>query len=371
MSGRVLAVLVGLVAACSSGPDRETALVRDSKQIHEDRVLRPVHVEPALPGTFAERAEPALRELHGRLVEAPPLQRRTPREVVSDVLMPHASVPPEWDVELARSRTAMQTILEATTAESGRMPAAYQIFEVLQSDETLTLIQPQMVAKLAALEAQHLLESGRADDAVPLCANALALGRDVAAPSLIGQMIGVSIVGIIGPTCLAVAREASPAARDSLVRQVQAIDAAWPKFEATLVRERVFGPALAGRPRRSEARGPAATGAHVCRARARAAGGGVEVASHMALRRHGDAAALRGDRSGHRRAAAPTGRGRPDHHRGERAELDLDAGVRRRHGLHLDPLSPYDPGGPRAIHAVPDGERTEADLDLVFPPADR
>jgi len=201
---------------------------------------RPSHVAGPLPGTFGELLEPHLAALDESKLA---YQRWGPAE--SDRVRriyngqdPISRLGAEASADLARHRAAMRGALRATRAQSARAPASLRLFGFFGPGEPF--IDVQQAAKLAALDMLTLLDRGRADEAAEECVDALALGRDVSYPSVLGRMVGVAVTGISAHACGRALSAASATVVERVRAQLFAIRGGTPRFADILRREWLF-----------------------------------------------------------------------------------------------------------------------------------
>ena len=98
----------------------------------------------------------------------------------------------------------------------------------------------KQVAWLATLDVLTLLEQGRTDEAIDECADALALGRDVSYPSVMGRMFGVGVTAVSAYACGRALSAAPAPAVERASAQLVAIRRGTPRFAGILQRERLF-----------------------------------------------------------------------------------------------------------------------------------
>jgi hypothetical protein len=98
----------------------------------------------------------------------------------------------------------------------------------------------QQAAWLAALDTVVLLARGQADAAAEECVDALALGRDVSFPSVMGRMFGAGIIHISTNACARALSGASAATVARVRAQLFAIRRGTPRFADILRRESLF-----------------------------------------------------------------------------------------------------------------------------------
>lgn len=216
----VIVAALGAVGylALRTGPLAER-LVREAQVLARAGYVRPSHVTPALPGSFAEHLEPLMVEV---LRASGPQPR-------GEALAPCLSeaegspLPAPCREALEEGRALMQQVLRATRAESGGLPewlgalahpshaSARGLSARLEGGEGLHGLRH--LAWLAALETRLLVARGQRVEAVDLCLDVLALGRELAAgTALEGQGLAADIYDAAWRPC-AEALDAAPVER--------------------------------------------------------------------------------------------------------------------------------------------------------------
>jgi hypothetical protein len=202
--------------------------------------FRASHVSAPLPGTFGELLEPYLPALH---------ESRAAYERLGAAGMDRvkrvcggqdsiAQMGPEISADLALHRPAMRGALRATHAKFARAPASLRLFGYFGPGEPF--LDVKQAAWLAALDVLDLLEQGRTGEAIDECADALALGRDVSYPSVMGRMFGVGVTAFSAYACGQALSAAPAAAVDRARARLVAIRRGTPRFAEILRREWLF-----------------------------------------------------------------------------------------------------------------------------------
>ena len=202
--------------------------------------FRTSHVAAPLPATFGELLEPALPALHESRMAylrrgAASMDRV--RRIYSGK-DPISQLDSEASADLALHHGAMQTALQATHAQFARPPASLRLFAFFGPDESF--VDVQQAVKLAALDVLTVLDQGGADEAIEECVDALALGRDVSYPSVLGRVVGVAVTGISAHACGRALSAAPQATVERARMQLAAIRRATPRFADILRREHLF-----------------------------------------------------------------------------------------------------------------------------------
>lgn len=238
----VSAVLAGgLTWLLAPRPARRERLIEALWEEERATDPRPTHVTPPLPGSFGDLLEPHLAGLRESF-DAYAHLGAPGRDAVARIFggrEPIQRLSPEILEDLAVHRRAMQGALVATHAQSARAPSSLRLFATLRPGNQAP--EAMHAGRLAALDMLVLLDEGRTDEAAAECADALALGRDLSYPSVLGRMTGIAVNTMVSPAC---SRALSLASADTLERvrgQLLQIRRGTPRFARILQRERLFG----------------------------------------------------------------------------------------------------------------------------------
>jgi hypothetical protein len=233
----VVAALPFRAAALSPSEEK---LVADVRRDLDDPVVRPSHVDPALPGSFAELAEPHL------LVMAASKKRIGADEwTTSDLLKavfagtkPLSDLPGVWAEESKKTQPDLDGLLLATRAGRGALPKPLTLYGLFSRDsQPYNFGSIQHAARLAAIVSLQALQRGDTAKARATCADVLALARDVSHSAIINQMVAAATLGIMTPACAHVIQKAAPQDRLELARQIRIIRTSWTPFSVTLHEE--------------------------------------------------------------------------------------------------------------------------------------
>jgi hypothetical protein len=243
---RIVFVLSAILAATltwllAPRPTRRARLIEAMWEEERATDLRPTHATPPLPGSFGELLEPhlaGLRESFNAYAQTGAAGRDRVARVFggSD---PVAQLLPEILEDLALHRRAMQGALLATHARSALAPVSLRLFATLRPGSQVP--EALHAGRLAALDMLVLVDQGRNDEAADECADALALGRDLSYPSLVGRNAGVTVTTMVSPACGRALSLASPEAIERVHGQLLRIRQGTPRFARILQREWLFG----------------------------------------------------------------------------------------------------------------------------------
>lgn len=234
-------VLVPLPARGELSPGSEDRLIQDVRVLLADTYARAV--DEAIPGTFEELATPHLRELEASRIRigTESAELIELRNSIFEGKRPMSELPPPWALELSRLRAATAGLLRATHAQSGKLPASFTLFGLFSAEkQPFETLSAQHAVKLANLMALEAVGAHKVGEAARICAEELALARDVSHGALINQMVAVSSAAIALRTCRVVVASAGPADWNGLLEQIRLIQAGWYPFEATLEQEKLF-----------------------------------------------------------------------------------------------------------------------------------
>jgi hypothetical protein len=217
--------------------------VADVRRDLADPVVRPSQVDPALPGSFGELAEPHLLVMAAskKRIGADEWTTSDLQKAVFAGAKPLSALPSVWAEEAAKTRTDLDALLLATRAGQGKMPkplTLYGTFSKAPQDYDFSSVQH--AAKLAAIASLQALQRGETAKARAICADALALARDISHSCLINQMVAIATLGIAAPACAQVIQKTTPPDREELARQIKIIRGAWTPFSAALHEEALF-----------------------------------------------------------------------------------------------------------------------------------
>jgi hypothetical protein len=225
-----------------TGPLAER-LVREVDAVARARYPRPSHVTPARPGRFAEHLEPLMGEVLRLYRERPEALRSAaagwPCLAVTEGRAPVSELPPPCREAVERGWEGVARVLAATHAEEGGLPEGLGPLVApshpYASDGLLALLH---LVRLAGLEARLRLARGRAEEAVDLCLDALALSRELAAGGgLVGHMVSASGSETLYRPCAAALDAASLARKRSAVTQLARLAEGLVPFSQTMREE--------------------------------------------------------------------------------------------------------------------------------------
>lgn len=229
------------VAHAEPAPDSEEQLIIEAQALASDPATRPSHVQPALPGTFGERSEsawPLLEQSRLRAKESPADAEL--RRAVTAGEQPLGALPPRWKSELNAMRREVDQVRSATHAERGALPSYFSAATLFQESPPYAPVTAQQFAKLAALQVRMQIGEGNPAAALEECADALAVARDSARSSMVGQLISLGQLKILRPACEGAISAAPPEALRGFAHQVEVIQAGWTPIATTLQQEKIF-----------------------------------------------------------------------------------------------------------------------------------
>lgn len=197
--GALLLILVSLggvaLLLLRTGPLAQR-LIREAHALEGAAYPRPAHVPSPTPGTFGQAVDPFMAEVIRAHESRPSLSRdeETQCRDASSGTGPLEALPAGCREGLERDRALLRRVLAATHAEAGGLPEGLRILDgPSHPHHQLGPISLVRMARLAALETRLLLASGKVDEAVDTCLDALALSRELGlGGGLLGRMIGVS-----------------------------------------------------------------------------------------------------------------------------------------------------------------------------------
>lgn len=231
-----LLLLLSLPAAAVE-PDSEEGIVQEAWALERDPVLRPTHVDPALPGTFEDGLAPWADALNA---SAERFQGKDAPRPLAEYLDKGGPVPANWRAELEHSTAMLNGALAATYRAGARLPPGGRL-EGLFSDQRPGSAELWHLWRLALLDA--VLASGRGAHELALqrCADVLALSRDLSRGYLVMAMVGGSMVSRSVNVCYRLARQAPPAQRRRFLNSVERIRSGWGPSSGVFRQERLFG----------------------------------------------------------------------------------------------------------------------------------
>lgn len=215
VAGGMLALLVACVGwlgyARTRTVELSERLVREVQALSRARYVRPSHVLPAMPGSFARHAEP-LMDAVVALYRARPRARGEAEwltgqpcrdEVDADDAREEKALSEECLAELEQGRPLLARVLMATHAEEGGLPASMGVLAPLDhphaSEGKVALVY---LVHLAALETRLRLARGLGSDAVDTCLDGLALARELElGGGMEGQLLAATGQGLIYRSC--------------------------------------------------------------------------------------------------------------------------------------------------------------------------
>lgn len=214
--------------------DLEEELVREANRTIGAQHPRPLHVDVAAPGSFADALARHLPPLEGEA------RRWFDRKDLLEHLRaagagtePLEALPPEYAETLAAVRTDLRGLLEGTHAARAELAVGSDPF---MPAGAATWSGYQFAARLVAVEVRSALAAGKRDEAVELCLDGLALGRDAAvAGGLIGRMVHGATATILLPACAATL--GTSAAPREVQARLRSVRDAVPAFESTVREE--------------------------------------------------------------------------------------------------------------------------------------
>ena len=244
--GGALAITVASVGGTAyltlrTGPLAER-LVREVNALAKARHPRPSHVTPAKPGTFAEHLEPLMGEVLRLYRERPGALRDSASEwpclAVLEGRAPVSELPPSCLAALEQGRELVTRVLEATHAEEGGLPEGLgPLASPAHAHARDGMLALQYVVRLAGLETRLRLARGKAEEAVDVCLDSLALSRELAGGGLLGHMVSAAGHGALYRPC-ADALDAAPWERKrSAVTQLSRLAEGLVPFSWTMKQE--------------------------------------------------------------------------------------------------------------------------------------
>jgi hypothetical protein len=216
--------------------------VRRAKALAAAIYPRATHVDEPLPGTFGELLLPHLAALGPLTKSYDDLPAATKKEC-REALDGKRRLSTPCRELLERGRTAMKGALRATHGAAAGPPAGMRTL----SDPRDPLAQNgwlrvQHAARLAAFEMTARLEARDAVGAVPICLDALGLGRDASmGGGLVAALVGSAIAQIVLLPCARALDAAPERARRDAIGRLQALGQAIPSFGAILREDAVYG----------------------------------------------------------------------------------------------------------------------------------
>ncbi|HZH76979.1 MAG TPA: hypothetical protein VEY88_13180 [Archangium sp.] len=248
-----LLLSVGLVLGLRlrTGP-RVERLVRDARVLETEAFPRPSHVSPALPGTFAQALEPLRRDLSEARMDGYRLVSEG-QDSCGPVISgqePFTSLPTDCAQALERWRTLVRHVLEATRAEQGGLPraerepmvAGFVYWDLRHALPSTMPVNPDLLflARLAALEIRFLVDWGQKTEAVDVCLDALALGREMTLGSGVeGRLLSAKAQELAYPPCAAALAAAPVERQRQALEQLTRLRQGWPALDHAVRAEAV------------------------------------------------------------------------------------------------------------------------------------
>jgi hypothetical protein len=221
-------------------------LSRDARVFEPESFPRPSHVMPATPGTVAQALEPLRKDIS----EAYLLGHFYNSDEVDPCLpiitgqQPIAALPDECMQALDAGRSLVRRVLAATRAEHGGMPGlvrkpvvGYMFFHPLQGLPSAMPVGRELLilARLAALEIRFLVSQGQSAEAVDLCLDTLALGRDMTLGSGVdARNVSSQVQTLAYRPCAAALAAASVERQRLAVEQLERLRQGWPSLADTV-----------------------------------------------------------------------------------------------------------------------------------------
>jgi len=232
-------LLLHLLAA-PAGAGAEEGIVREAWALERDPVLRPAHVDPAVPGTFEDGLAPWAEALNASASRFKDKDAPGRLEASFDR---KTFAPEDWRAEVERSAALLDGALQATHRAGARLPSGGRLGGIFD-DTRPGPLEFQHLARLGLLDAR--LASERGDHALALrrCADVLAISRDFSWGSLLMAMVGKAVSEQPVPWCLQFAGRAPLAERRRFLEAVARVRAGWGPRAAVIRQERLFGQLL-------------------------------------------------------------------------------------------------------------------------------
>lgn len=214
--------------------DLEERLVRDANATFGVARPRPIHRQPAEPGTLSERLArhlPAVRaQVDGLGTGTMPSARR--------LLEAGEPAPSAVLAAAERLRDPLREILAGTRAAAADLPAELVELRLAPAIQMTDLLS---AGTFAAVEARRELEHGDPRAASTWCADGMALARDtaLAAPGMLGRVTSSRIIAGLTFPCAEVL-QALPERR-GLAAQLRAVRDGFPTLADTLQNEALLG----------------------------------------------------------------------------------------------------------------------------------
>ena len=202
-----LLLAVAIWRTSTAGPAR--ALRRDLADRAAARFPRPAQVDPAVPGTFGERASAPWDALAA--LEAASADVELCR-AVREGEQPFESLSPSCRRELEAGRAELEALLSAThAAEAGPPPGLGTLDAPAPAGKPRGWSSLPYAAKLGALRMRELLAGGDVAGAVRACVELQALARDASwGTGLAGRLPALAVEEVAFRPCTA-ALDAAPA----------------------------------------------------------------------------------------------------------------------------------------------------------------
>jgi len=163
---------------------------------------------------------------------------------------PFTSLPTDCAQALERWRTLVRHVLEATRAEQGGLPraerepmvAGFVYWDLRHALPSTMPVNPDLLflARLAALEIRFLVDRGQKTEAVDVCLDALALGREMALGSGVeGRLLSAKAQELAYPPCAAALAAAPVERQRQALEQLTRLRQGWPALDHAVRAEAV------------------------------------------------------------------------------------------------------------------------------------
>jgi hypothetical protein len=211
---------------------------------------------PDLDERLVEEANARLRRVHKRQVHVVEPKREADLEPHLDALAPFAvllgdgttavaravaagmrpleELPSAWVNALQRSRADVDAVLAATHGSRAIVPT----WAEPDRSDVAVWRRVAVTCDMASLRIREALRAGHGDDAVSICVDTLALGRDVAFSGVIGHLTAAACQKRLLPACVAAISVAGT--RETLVR-LRTVHSATPSTRDSIAHELVVG----------------------------------------------------------------------------------------------------------------------------------
>ena len=226
-------------------------LSRDARVFEQESFPRPSHVLPATPGTVTQVLAPLRKDISEAYLLGPFYNSDEVDPCLSIITgrEPVSPLPDECAQALEKGQALVRRVLEATRAELGGMPGmlrkprvGYMFFHPFQGLPSTMPVGTELLtlARLAALETRLLVSRGQTAEAVDLCLDTLALGRDLAIGSGVqARNLSFQTQTLAYRPCAAALAAASVERQRLTVEQLKRLSQGWPSLADTVRRESV------------------------------------------------------------------------------------------------------------------------------------